>query len=254
MLLGELDRLGPGCRGWMSKYGYWPSPVVCTAGFPRVSGRWAALMWESLVGWIGCGRKNFEMEDRCEGVWQLAMSYTEKQAPEQWRVNRHGILDVMAPSELSRHITTRRPQLHLPRKTETSSRSLGSKPRTATHRRRTMVEYDIPDRYLNLSEVASSSPVENPRERGLYRHHTIEDTRREERDYRRYSRGEEEAAARARACVLPQEGRDLGPEDGHGHGGRGEGFFAGLAARLRAAWRRVWTAVRGLARGRPGGV
>lgn len=41
-------------------------------------------------------------------------------------------------------------------------------------------QYDIPDKYANLDELAGPSPVENPDEKGLYYHHDLEQFRSKE--------------------------------------------------------------------------
>ncbi|RAL68460.1 hypothetical protein DID88_007188 [Monilinia fructigena] len=44
-------------------------------------------------------------------------------------------------------------------------------------------EYDIPDDYAHLDELATSSPVENPREARLYQHRSLEQAKSAEQDY-----------------------------------------------------------------------
>lgn len=50
---------------------------------------------------------------------------------------------------------------------------------------RPSVEYDIPDKYGNLDELAAASPVQNPDEAPIYRHRSLEETRSGERGYTR---------------------------------------------------------------------
>jgi len=57
-------------------------------------------------------------------------------------------------------------------------------------------EYTMPENYENLNELAGPSPVENPREEGLYRHITLEDEREESRQ-RRKSRAASRSKSRS---------------------------------------------------------
>lgn len=47
--------------------------------------------------------------------------------------------------------------------------------------------YDIPDSWVNLDELAAICPVENARESTIYRHHSLEETRGREHEWRRQS-------------------------------------------------------------------
>lgn len=44
-------------------------------------------------------------------------------------------------------------------------------------------EYDIPDEYAHLNELATPSPVENPREAPIYQHRSLEEAKSEEQEY-----------------------------------------------------------------------
>ncbi|KAM3083809.1 hypothetical protein ACMFMG_002078 [Clarireedia jacksonii] len=48
--------------------------------------------------------------------------------------------------------------------------------------------YDIPDDYANLDEVASPSPVENRREKSLYQHKSLEEAKDAEQEYEKHQR------------------------------------------------------------------
>lgn len=63
--------------------------------------------------------------------------------------------------------------------------------------------YTIPDIYANLSELACSAPVENPKELDLYHHHSLEEIRTREQDYMRYKR----SVGNHHALVDPDENR-----------------------------------------------
>ncbi|KAH8909656.1 hypothetical protein BR93DRAFT_924642 [Coniochaeta sp. PMI_546] len=53
------------------------------------------------------------------------------------------------------------------------------------------VDYDVPDLYANLDEVAAGSPVQNPEEEPVYRHQSLEEVRSQDaQDRRRRSRAE----------------------------------------------------------------
>lgn len=52
-------------------------------------------------------------------------------------------------------------------------------------------EYNTPENYTNLDELGNVSPVENPHERRLYQHHSLEDAREEELGYQLEERVEE---------------------------------------------------------------
>jgi CrcB protein len=51
--------------------------------------------------------------------------------------------------------------------------------------RKTENEYEIPDDYGNLDELAATSPVENPDDNATYRHRSLEESRDEETAYER---------------------------------------------------------------------
>ncbi|KAL6885727.1 CrcB-like domain-containing protein [Trichoderma evansii] len=46
-------------------------------------------------------------------------------------------------------------------------------------------QYDIPDSWVNLDELAVISPVENTEENAIYRHHNLEETRSREQEWER---------------------------------------------------------------------
>ncbi|KUI65652.1 hypothetical protein VM1G_00343 [Cytospora mali] len=58
---------------------------------------------------------------------------------------------------------------------------------------RASVEYDTPESYRKLDEVAVAGPVQNPEEGPIYRHESLEDARSRDQEY---TREEAEAAAR----------------------------------------------------------
>ncbi|KAF2269197.1 hypothetical protein CC78DRAFT_529430 [Lojkania enalia] len=68
------------------------------------------------------------------------------------------------------------------RSQEQSRRS--SRRRSSASRARELDDYNIPDAYRNLGEIAGPAPVENPHERDLYRHSTLEEERSQERSRR----------------------------------------------------------------------
>lgn len=45
--------------------------------------------------------------------------------------------------------------------------------------------YDMPEAWVNLDELAATSPVENPEENAIYRHHDLEETRSREQEWNR---------------------------------------------------------------------
>lgn len=54
--------------------------------------------------------------------------------------------------------------------------------------------YDIPDSFLNLSEVMAPPPVQNPDDRVIYRHSTLEAAIATEQDYRCQIQSQEDRA------------------------------------------------------------
>ncbi|RFU34010.1 hypothetical protein B7463_g2306, partial [Scytalidium lignicola] len=66
----------------------------------------------------------------------------------------------------------------------TKSRSRASRASRASHKQ----EYDIPDSYANLDEIATTSPVQNPDEEPIARHRSLEEERGEEHEYQRQRR------------------------------------------------------------------
>lgn len=61
--------------------------------------------------------------------------------------------------------------------------------RVSTRHSHDQVEYNIPDSWGHLSELAPVLPVENPNELSLYHHRTLEEYRRPERAYEQEHRG-----------------------------------------------------------------
>ncbi|KAB8296039.1 hypothetical protein EYC80_008848 [Monilinia laxa] len=61
-------------------------------------------------------------------------------------------------------------------------------------------EYDVPDDYAHLNELATPSPVENPREAPIYQHGSLEEAKSAEQDYeqdrRRQERSRRDSIAR----------------------------------------------------------
>ncbi|KAI9649329.1 hypothetical protein NHQ30_001901 [Ciborinia camelliae] len=72
----------------------------------------------------------------------------------------------------------------------TSSRRQTSR-RRASRASKPDSEYDIPDDYAQLNELATPSPVENPREDPIYRHKSLEEAKTEEQEYEQDRREQE---------------------------------------------------------------
>ncbi|KAI9816889.1 MAG: hypothetical protein M1827_001534 [Pycnora praestabilis] len=72
-------------------------------------------------------------------------------------------------------------------------------------------DYDVPDDYANLDELAGPSPVENPSESRFFRRNTLEEVREKEQSYLT----DEEKEKKGQACRKPQAGSG-GPPDGDG--------------------------------------
>ncbi|ESZ94562.1 hypothetical protein SBOR_5052 [Sclerotinia borealis F-4128] len=86
------------------------------------------------------------------------------------------------------------PDENLPRQSQSLGRtsSRGQKTRRRTSQAsRPDNEYDIPDDYANLNELATPSPVENPREVPIYLHAPLEEARSEEQGYEQDRREQE---------------------------------------------------------------
>jgi fluoride ion exporter CrcB/FEX len=60
--------------------------------------------------------------------------------------------------------------------------------REARRRSSGRVDYDVPDSFANLDEIASVSPVQNPDEAPVYRHESLELVRSREQEYERERR------------------------------------------------------------------
>lgn len=71
---------------------------------------------------------------------------------------------------------------------------------------RPSVDYDIPEAYRNLDEVAPEGPVQNPDEEHLYQHESLEDARSRDQEYIKA-----QAAARR---ASRSSGRPSGPQEG----------------------------------------
>ncbi|PVH89667.1 hypothetical protein DL98DRAFT_401679 [Cadophora sp. DSE1049] len=71
---------------------------------------------------------------------------------------------------------------------------ISSRKTRAAGRPRAQGDYDVPDDYVNLDELAAPSPVENPDEGPLYRHISLEDARSREQAYRRSEEIERKAS------------------------------------------------------------
>ncbi|KAL7932564.1 CrcB-like domain-containing protein [Trichoderma chlorosporum] len=54
--------------------------------------------------------------------------------------------------------------------------------------------YDIPEAWVNLDELAATSPVENPEENAIYRHHDLEETRSREQEWNRQNQSHGESS------------------------------------------------------------
>ncbi|UKZ91469.1 uncharacterized protein TrAFT101_006447 [Trichoderma asperellum] len=48
-------------------------------------------------------------------------------------------------------------------------------------------QYDIPEAWVNLDELAVTSPVENTEENAIYRHHDLEETRSRQQEWKRHN-------------------------------------------------------------------
>ena len=74
------------------------------------------------------------------------------------------------------------------------------------------VDYDVPDSYANLDEVASVFPVQNPDESALYRHHSLEEARSQEQEYQSEKR--RHSLSNQRRPGAPAEGTpEIPPEE-----------------------------------------
>lgn len=70
-------------------------------------------------------------------------------------------------------------------------------------------QYDVPDSYANLDEIASTSPVQNPDEDPISEHRSLEEEREAEREYRRQQ--EESGAGEGILAGEEKEKEEEGP-------------------------------------------
>jgi CrcB protein len=75
-----------------------------------------------------------------------------------------------------------------------ASRISSQRPRTERRQSQGGTYYDIPDNYVNLDELATPSPVENPDEESVYLHRSLEEGRTQEQDYQRKKEEERRAS------------------------------------------------------------
>ncbi|KAH8668600.1 CrcB-like protein-domain-containing protein [Xylariales sp. PMI_506] len=61
------------------------------------------------------------------------------------------------------------------------------------------VDYDAPDAYVNVPDIVSTGPIQNPDEAALYKHESLEDSRSQDQDFLRERREERRRASRAAA-------------------------------------------------------
>lgn len=106
--------------------------------------------------------------------------------------------------EAIRRQTTLRPESTAALSRRLSSASASQQARLARRRSSAaQVDYDVPDQYANLDEVAAVSPVQNPEEAAVYRHTSLENVRSHESDVRRRGSRAAEHAVPARVPGVP---------------------------------------------------
>jgi CrcB protein len=105
-------------------------------------------------------------------------------------------------------LTSQQSHPRQPSLTRVISRRSTRRSSTAERRAREASYYDIPDRYVNLDELATS-PIENPDEDPIYLHRSLEEGIREEQEYRR---GKEEQRRASIARGEEPQGEEEGGE------------------------------------------
>lgn len=65
------------------------------------------------------------------------------------------------------------------------------------------VDYDVPDSYVNVPELLSTGPVQNPDEAALYKHESLEESRSHDQEYLR-ERQNQRKASRGEAAPPPE--------------------------------------------------
>jgi fluoride exporter len=90
------------------------------------------------------------------------------------------------------------------------NRTASHSSRVSARRRRPSqggTSYDFPDNYVHLDELATPSPVENPREEPIYIHKSLEEAKTREQEYQR-NQEKERRASIARGEEPPKEEAD----------------------------------------------
>ncbi|KAI1869654.1 uncharacterized protein JN550_005635 [Neoarthrinium moseri] len=89
--------------------------------------------------------------------------------------------------------------------------------------------YDVPDSYVNVGELFSAGPVQNPDEAALYRHESLEESRSHDQEYlkdqrqrRRASRGSISGAPPSPLQPPPAEEEKTQQGEGEGEGDAGQ--------------------------------
>jgi CrcB protein len=136
------------------------------------------------------------------------------QNPDEDSITRVRTLeDSRSQHSRERNFLTEARKQSLARTLSNTSRFSARRPRTARHASQGGTSYDIPDNYVDLNELATPSPVENPNEDPIYLHTSLEETKSREQEFQK-SRERERRASIARG-EEPQEEKKEEREDIH---------------------------------------